>query len=127
LLRTVQKADEDQALVHLAHLVPGGLGDLDDHVGLAVERPGVSDDPRPGLLVALIQVVVAARPGLDEHLEALPDQLPNGLGDQPDPILTLRYLPRYSYFHAEDYSRESGIALLQHASGGNRYQQSPVL
>jgi hypothetical protein len=113
---TVQEADEDLSLSHLAHLVLCGPGDLDDDVGLAVDLPGVRGDPRPDLLVILIEVVVSARPGLDEYLEAPLDELLDGLGDQPDPPFSFGYLPRNPYLHAEDYSRVSESALPWHTT-----------
>ena len=123
MLRAVEEADEDLALLHQTHFFFGGAGDLDDEVSLSVYLAGVLDHRGSGLLVVLVEVVVTARPGLDEDLEPFLDEPANGLGYEPDPLLAFSYLPRNPYLHAGDYRRECSFAL----TGGDRYQQDPIL
>src|SRR3712207_1464756 len=111
VLRAVEEAEEDLALLHQPDLLVGGPGDLDDEVGLAVDLGGPSDDLGPGLLVVFVQVVVAACSGLDEGLEPLFDELADGLGYEPHPLLALSYLLWNPYLHAGDYRRARGFAL----------------
>jgi hypothetical protein len=85
--------------MHLPDLILRRLGDLDYEVGLAVDFPGVRGDLCPGLLVVLVDVVVAACAGLDEHIEAVLYELADGLGYEAYSGLVLRYLLRYPYLH----------------------------
>ena len=123
LLRSVEEADQDLTLAQVPDLLFRRALHFDHDVGLAVHVLRAVGDAGPGLLVVLVQVVVAAGARLDDDLEAVFDKPADGLGHEPDPALALGYLPHDPYLHAPDYS----VGSEDNAYGANRYRQNPVL
>ena len=84
----MQKADQGGPLTHDPNFGPGRLLNFEDHVRRIV-KVSHGHYLRPGLFVGFIQVVVPARAGLDEHLEAFVRKLTYGLRHEGHALLAL--------------------------------------
>ncbi len=90
-LRVRQRAerpDEDAAVAQHADLLVARAADTKDEIRLAVQVGGIRDDGDAGLAIRLVaDARCLAGAGLDEHLDAVTDDLGGELWSECDPGL----------------------------------------